>query len=118
MNESILTSVKKLLGIVGDVRHFDTDIIIHINAVFSILNQMGVGPEEPFAISDDTAVWDDFLNGRKDIEMIKSYMYMKVRMMFDPPTGAVMESMKNMIAEYEFRMYSQDNFKKEDNKDV
>jgi len=115
MDNSILTSIKKLLGIAEEFTQFDQDIIIHINAVFSILNQMGVGTEKAFFISDETSIWSDFLDDREDLEMIKSYMYMKVRMMWDPPTSSTLaESMKNMISEYEWRMYSLDNFKKED----
>lgn len=110
MTNSILTSVKKLLGITEDYEHFDTDIIIHINTVFSILNQMGIGPEEPFRITDKNDLWDDFLDDKENLEMIKTYMYMRVRMMFDPPSGAAKEAMENVIKETETRMYFLEQF--------
>lgn len=103
--DSILTSTKKLLGITEDYEHFDPDIIMHINAVFFILNQMGVGPDIPFSITDKSAIWEDFSSDISKIEMVKSYMGNKVRQMFDPPqSGAVAESLKNIIAEQEWRL--------------
>lgn len=103
--ESILTSIKKLLGIAEEYTHFDTDIIMHINSVFNILTQIGVGPSEGFRISDDTASWNDFLPEGARLELVKSYMYLKVKMIFDPPDrSAVMEANKNMINELEFRI--------------
>ena len=105
MNDSILTSIKKLLGITEEYEHFDQDIIIHINSVFMILNQLGVGPSNGFSITDKTAVWSDFLSDETGIESVKSYIYLKVRLLFDPPTtSAVMESMNRMISELEFRL--------------
>lgn len=104
--ESILTSIKKLLGISAEYEHFDQDIIIHINSVFMILTQLGVGPEEGFSISDEDAVWSDFVQGNSLIEAVKSYMYLKVRLLFDPPASStVMESMNRMINEFEWRLY-------------
>ena len=105
MNDSILTSIKKLLGITEEYEHFDQDIIIHINSVFMILNQLGVGPSNGFSITDKTAVWSDFISERANLESVKSYIYLKVRLLFDPPTtSAVMESMNRMISELEFRL--------------
>ena len=105
MNNSILTSIKKLLGITEEYEHFDQDIIIHINSVFMILNQLGVGPSNGFSITDKTAVWSDFISEGVNIESVKSYMYLKVKLLFDPPTtSAVMESMNRMICELEFRL--------------
>ena len=105
MNDSILTSIKKLLGITEEYEHFDQDIIIHINSVFMILNQLGVGPSNGFSITDKTAVWSDFISEGVNIESVKSYMYLKVKLLFDPPTtSAVMESMNRMISELEFRL--------------
>lgn len=102
--ESILTSIKKLIGIAEDYEAFDPDIIMHINSTFMILNQLGVGPREGFFIEDETATWTDFVE-INEVELVKSYMYYKVKLMFDPPTnGAVMESMNRMIAEFEFRL--------------
>lgn len=104
--ESILTSIKKLLGISAEYDHFDADIIMHINSVFMILTQLGVGPEEGFAISDEDAIWSDFTQDDKTIEAVKSYMHQKVRLLFDPPTSsAVTESLNRMINEFEWRLY-------------
>ena len=105
MNDSILTSIKKLLGITEEYEHFDQDIIIHINSVFMILNQLGVGSSNGFSITDKTAVWSDFISEEANLESVKSYIYLKVRLLFDPPTtSAVMESMNRMISELEFRL--------------
>ena len=104
--ESILTSIKKLLGIAEEYEHFDNDIIMHINSVFMILTQLGVGPSKGFVITDSSASWDDFLpEGGEKLQAVKTYMYMKVRLMFDPPTSsAVMESMNRMVSEFEWRL--------------
>lgn len=103
--DSILTSVKKLLGIAESYTAFDTDIIIHINSVFMILNQLGVGPEKPFTITDSKSTWTDFIGDNPNIEAVRSYVFMKVRMLFDPPQSAsVAESMNNLIAEMEWRL--------------
>ena len=105
MMDSILASVKKILGITEDYEHFDADIIMHINSVFLILRQMGVGPETPFRIEDETAVWTDFTTDIAQIEMVKTYMGLKVRMIFDPPAqGSVAEAYKAQIAECEWRL--------------
>ena len=104
--ESILTSIKKLLGISAEYEHFDQDLVMHINSVFMTLTQLGVGPEEGFSISDEDAVWSDFLKDRKLLEAVKSYMYLKVRLLFDPPASpTVMESMNRMANEFEWRLY-------------
>lgn len=106
MNEdSILTSIKKLLGIAEDYKHFDTDIIMHINSVFMILSQLGVGPKEGFFIEDDGDIWSDYISNNKLLHCIKTYIYLKVRLLFDPPqSSAVMEAIKNSISECEFRI--------------
>lgn len=103
--ESILTSIKKLLGITEAYEHFDSDIVIHINSAFMTLNQLGVGPDEPFFISDEGAVWNDFLEDSKDFEAVKTYVYLKVRKAFDPPqSSAMMEAINSQIQEYEWRL--------------
>lgn len=103
--ESILTSIKKLLGITEDYEHFDADIIMHINSVFMILNQLGVGPPNGFSISDETATWSDYLQDGKNLESVKSYIHLKVKLLFDPPlSSAVMEAMKQIISELEWRL--------------
>jgi hypothetical protein len=103
--ESILTSIKKLLGIAEEYNHFDPDIIMHINSVFMILTQMGVGPEEGFVIEDDTTTWIDFIGDKTTIEAVKSYIYLKVKLLFDPPlASSVSEAMNRMISELEWRL--------------
>lgn len=103
--ESILTSVKKLLGITEEYEHFDADIIMHINSVFLILNQLGVGPKEGFMIEDETSMWTDFIEDSAQLQAVKSYMGLKVKLLFDPPlSGAVIESSNRMIAEFEWRL--------------
>lgn len=104
--DSILTSIKKLLGISEDYEHFDADIIMHINSVLAILAQLGVGPEEGFSIRDKTKTWADFLgNDSTLLDGVRSYVYMKVRLMFDPPTSsAVIESMTRLTNEFEWRL--------------
>lgn len=103
--ESILTSIKKLLGIHEEYTHFDADIIMHINSVFMILNQLGVGPAEGFFIEDDSTTWDEYLGDPTKLQIVKSYIYLKVRILFDPPTnGTVMNSVTQMINELEWRL--------------
>ena len=103
--ESILTSIKKLLGITEEYDQFDPDIIMHINSVFMILTQLGVGPAEGFSIEDDTAVWTDFIQDIKKLESVKTYIYLKVKLAFDPPRGsAVIESMNRLMNELEWRL--------------
>ena len=103
--ESILTSIKKLLGIAEDYIHFDVDLIMHINSVLSILTQIGVGPAEGFSIKDESSVWEDFVPENSKLELIKSYTYMKVKLLFDPPLiSAVIESINRIISELEWRI--------------
>lgn len=103
--ESILTSIKKLLGIDEEYEHFDSDIIMHVNSVFMILNQLGVGPAEGFSIKDKTATWEDFVTDLTKVEAIKSYVYLKVKLLFDPPlSSSVMESINRTISELEWRI--------------
>ena len=105
MGDSILTSIKKLLGITEEYKHFDADIIIHINSAFMILKQLGVGPPDGFSISDETPVWSDFIDDSSDIESVKSYVYLKVKLLFDPPlSSAAMEATKQLISELEWRL--------------
>jgi len=105
MTESILDSVKKVLNLSSDYTAFDQDIILHINAVFSTLNQLGVGPESGFMIEDKDAVWSDFLGGDLRLNNIKTYVYLRVRMLFDPPTiGYLVTAMQDQIKELEWRI--------------
>ena len=103
--ESILTSVKKLLGIDEDYKQFDTDIIIHINTVFMVLTQIGVGPSEGFSISDEYSTWEDFTDNKTFLNSVKSYMYLRVKLLFDPPlSSAAMDSLKKLADEFEWRL--------------
>ena len=105
--ESILTSIKKLLGIEEQYTHFDQDIIMHINTVFMTLNQLGVGPKEGFRIMDASKKWSDFLPDAESLRMesVRTYVYLKVRILFDPPTSSsIMESFKNLANELEWRL--------------
>lgn len=105
MNESILLTIKKMLGLASDYDAFDTDIIVNINSVFTILNQLGVCDDEYFIVYGESETWSDFLNGRVDLELVKSYMYLKVRLVFDPPsTGVLHEAMERQIQEFEWRL--------------
>lgn len=103
--ESILNSIKKLLGIAEDYDHFDSDIIMHINSVFTTLTQLGVGPEDGFSINDEAEKWEDFLPEEKMIHSVKTYIYLKVKLVFDPPlSSAVLECTKEQIKEMEWRL--------------
>ena len=105
MENSILTSVKKLLGLYAENTDFDTDIIMHINSVLAILHQLGVGPDNGFYIEDDNATWTQFLGeDQAFINMVKSYVAAKVRILFDPPvSSAVMDSLNRICSEFEWR---------------
>lgn len=103
--ESVLDSVKKLLGLTPDYTEFDIDIIILINSTFGTLHQLGVGPVDGFEITDNTATWDSFLFGDPRYNFVKQYVYLKVRLTFDPPSvGALLESMNNIVKELEWRI--------------
>lgn len=107
-NKSILTSIKKMLGVSAEDDSFDQDITMHINAVFMILNQLGIGPLRSFFITDSSQLWDQFLTVNEDFGAIQSYMYLRVRLAFDPPTNSfLVESIKNQISEYEWRLLTQ-----------
>ena len=100
---SILTSVKKSLNIPEEVTVFDPDIIMHINSVFAKLNQLGVGPSETFMIEDDEAEWSDFYTNL-DINTVRSYMYLEVRLLFDPPTASMLTSFEKARDEMVWRL--------------
>lgn len=106
MPDSILVSIKKMLGIVDDYTVFDADILMHINSVFFMLQQLGVGPAGGFRISDASATWSDYMpEDSPNIESVKSYIYLRVRLLFDPPlNSAVIESVNRQITELEWRL--------------
>lgn len=102
--DSILVSVKKLLGIDAEYTIFDPDIIIHINTAFAVLNQLGVGPEEGFMIESDSEVWDDYIVDY-NFMMAKTFVFLKVKIAFDPPSStALLESMNRQLDELTWRL--------------
>lgn len=105
-SESILLSIKKLLGIGEDYHHFDTDLVIHINSVFAVLNQIGVGPSDGFVITGEDETWSDFIEGYQlKYSMIKSYVYLKTKLLFDPPlSSSVVGVINEQIKEFEWRL--------------
>ena len=103
--DSILTSVKKMCGITEEYEVFDMDIITHINSVFMILTQLGVGPAEGFSIEDKYSLWVEFIPESAKLQAVKSYMYFKVRLMFDPPqSSSDIARIEKMITELEWRL--------------
>ena len=106
--ENILDSIKKLLGIDEMDLNFDQELIMHINSVFMVLNQLGVGPVGGFKISSNEEVWTDFVGTRLDLESVKSYIYLKVRLLFDPPQNSfLVGSIEKQIEEQEWRLQVQ-----------
>lgn len=104
MTNSILLTIKKMLGIAEEYHAFDLDIIININSVFLTLNQLGVGPINPYQITSDEETWDDF-QGEMPIPGVQSYVYLKTRLLFDPPTNSfLVDNIQKQIAEFEWRM--------------
>ena len=113
--ESILTSIKLLLGMPEDYDAYDPQVIMHINSVFTILRQLGVGPEKGFRIEDKTSTWNDYINETDDLtfESVKTYIYAKVRLIFDPPaSSAHIEALKQLINEFEWRLKTDAEFTK------
>ena len=105
--DSILVSIKKMLGLEADYIHFDTDIILHINTVLSVLTQLGVGPTNGFVITGDEQTWSQFIGQitPERFSMVKSYVYLKVKLIFDPPlSSAAIEAIKTQITELEWRI--------------
>jgi hypothetical protein len=105
MEESILNSTKKILGLAENYLPFDLDILTHINAAFSILDQLGVGPEGGFFIDDATALWSDYSVPPNQLNLVKTYVFLKVRLLFDPPaTSYLIEATNQQLREYEWRL--------------
>lgn len=102
--ESILNTIKKMLGIEEEYEVFDTDIIVNINMVFNVLNQLGVGPSEGFSIKDSSTTWEDYLGTSKKLEMVKTYIYLKVRQVFDPGSSSFNTAIQSQIDELEWRL--------------
>ena len=105
MQDSILMTIRKL--VCGDpyADHFDTDLLVHINACFSILNQLGVGPENGFVVTDETQSWSSYIADNYILNMVKTYVTLKVKKIFDPPlTSSVLEAMDKEISQLEWRL--------------
>lgn len=105
METSILNSTKKILGLAPDYTVFDHDVITHINTAFSILTQLGVGPPMGFMIEDETTEWTDYIPVDLQYNSVKTYVYLKVRQLFDPPqTSYLISAMERQIGELEWRL--------------
>lgn len=106
MADSILTSTKKVLGIEEDQTEYDTDVLMHVNTVFSVLNQLGIGPDAGFVIEDASPTWDEFLGSDSRLNLVKTYIYLRVRLLFDPPTGSyhLVNSLNEQVKELEWRL--------------
>lgn len=105
MNNSILTTIKLLLGIEESCKDFDAELIPLINTQFMFLRQIGVGPMEGFSIEDATLNWSDFINEIQNYEAVKTYIHLRVKLVFDPPSSsAVIDAYKEVIAECEWRL--------------
>lgn len=105
MSDSILNTTKKILGIEANYTAFDEDIMVHINSVFATLNQMGIGPVDGFWIDDSAATWDSFTMGDRKLNSVKTYVYLRVRLLFDPPTTSyLIGALKEQVAEFEWRL--------------
>ncbi len=107
--DSILTSIKKLLGITEEYKQFDPDVIMFINSAFSVLTQLGVGSEDGYSIKSDEETWDDYLLANEiesgQLEMVKTYVYLKTRVAFDPPSSSfVLDAFNKQISELEWRI--------------
>lgn len=105
MEQSILNSTKKILGVPANYTVFDLDIITHINTAFSTLTQLGVGPAHGFMINDETEVWQDFMGEDLEYNSVKSYVFLRVRQLFDPPqTSYLISAVEKQIQELEWRL--------------
>lgn len=104
--ESILTSIKKLLGVDAEYTQFDPEIIMHINSVFTDLNQLGVGPAEGFAIEDDSTTWVEYIPDTLKLQSVKSYIYLRVKLLWDTSTmsASTMAAYERQIKEWEWRL--------------
>ncbi len=104
-NSSILDSIKKSIGLDKDYTAFDPDVIMHINSVFAVLTQLGIGPSEGFSIEDSETTWDDYIGDDIRFNSVKTYILLRVRILFDPPTAShLMSAMNEQIREFEWRI--------------
>lgn len=106
--DSILTTIKKMLGIEADYKAFDIDLIVNINSALMTLNQLGIGPDSGFSITSDVEYWSDLLGSSTNLDGVKTYIYLKVKLIFDPPTNsAVIDAINRTISELEWRLMAQ-----------
>lgn len=106
MEESILKTIKQLIGCPYDFEQFDLDLIVHINSAFATLTHLGVGPKEGYRITGADNAWSEFEDDAQKLSLIKDYVYIKTRLLFDPPTsGSLMDSLKEQLKEMEWRLY-------------
>lgn len=105
VSESILTSIKKQLMIDQDYTYYDPDIILNVNTAFNVLNQLGCGPEDGFEIKDDSTTWEEYTNNNKCLNMVKSYIFIYCKIVFDPPTSSfALDALKEQLKELTFRI--------------
>ena len=104
--ESILTSIKKMLGLGEEYEHFDVDLIMIINGIFADLTQMGVGPSEGFYIEDETSTWTDFIPDMAKLQSVKTYVYLRAKILFDPASigSSTLASYERQISQWEWRL--------------
>lgn len=100
--DSILISIKQMLGLTEEITSFDLELVMHINTVLGILNQLGAC--KAMSITGSTETWEDLIEDMSKLEMVKTYIYMKVRMIFDPPSGSVVDIFNKQISELEWRI--------------
>ena len=105
MSDSILDSTKKVLGLDPSYTPFDEDIILHINSVLATLNQLGIGPAAGFAVVDNATTWTEFLGDDPTLNSVKTYVYLRVRLLFDPPTTSfLLSALQDQVREFEWRL--------------
>jgi hypothetical protein len=105
VEESILISTKKVLGVSEEYAEFDLDILTHINAAFGVLNQLGLGPDEGFYVEDENSLWEDYITKSSALSMIRTYVFLKVRFLFDPPTTSfLISAFEEQIKQHEWRI--------------
>lgn len=108
ISSSILETIKKLIGLDKTYDVFDLDLIVAINSSFMILNQLGIGPDKPFSITDESSTWKDFFGDEEIFALAKSYIYLRTKLLFDPPASGVLhEAVERQISEFEWRMHVQ-----------
>lgn len=105
LENSILNDIKSMLGPTYDDESFDTDIIIYINSTFTILRQLGVGPKDGYQIKDKNNIWSEFVKDIEGLDAVKTYIYLKVKLVFDPPLNAsLVEAFNTQVKELEWRL--------------